>query len=482
MLGVPIADNDLNSPENEESAAFSDDDVEKHERVKQVIEDCKKILITDHEVILGGWPLIDAGDAVSTAHEMDTVLILTKECYYVAEYDDQTDRITKYQRIQLEDLEKIEFGIEPGSHPVTSIKSHFRGSGRFHYAIRLHYLAHGQSGYFHMFKPTDTRFFNNMAIPIRTSEEEMESLKAISESFKVALSVKSLNVPCYEGKLEKRKSKVINAIGTSIGTGRTSRTTHSGGVGRANSHQSTGITRNVSDGNLMSLKNVGSKALTGVSSQFAKFKGRFGRGGNHTAAPPTLSTLPEPAESPSQISLDYDDEDDMDSLHINRKGCISGVSVASSSVFVTDDADNSDQYSECSDFEHDEEESDDRDELQTPMADGPRPIGSGAAESGYQRDANDTLLESCGLLTTSPPLRPEFSSPTGATDDPNRRSVLSDVDDFVLDAMKKASLRQLQRKASESMDVESPGYSSSRSSLTAITPHIQVRFLWQRSY
>lgn len=40
-----------------------------------------------------------------------------------------------------------------------------------HYCLRLHYSVYGQSGYFHMFRSTNTRFFNNMAVPICSEEE-----------------------------------------------------------------------------------------------------------------------------------------------------------------------------------------------------------------------------------------------------------------------------------------------------------------------
>ena len=42
---------------------------------------------------------------------MDVILILTKDSYYVARYDDEVDKVTQYQRVALADVEKIEFGI-----------------------------------------------------------------------------------------------------------------------------------------------------------------------------------------------------------------------------------------------------------------------------------------------------------------------------------------------------------------------------------
>lgn len=49
------------------------------------------MLINSPELVLGSWGLINAdpsmGDPSET--EMDTILILTKDSYFVADYDDQ---------------------------------------------------------------------------------------------------------------------------------------------------------------------------------------------------------------------------------------------------------------------------------------------------------------------------------------------------------------------------------------------------------
>jgi phosphatidylinositol 4-phosphatase len=42
---------------------------------------------------------------------MDVILILSRDAYYVARYDDDVDKVTQYQRVALADIEKIEFGV-----------------------------------------------------------------------------------------------------------------------------------------------------------------------------------------------------------------------------------------------------------------------------------------------------------------------------------------------------------------------------------
>lgn len=46
-----------------------------------------------------------------TQDDMDVILILSRDAYYVARYDDDVDKVTQYQRVALADIEKIEFGI-----------------------------------------------------------------------------------------------------------------------------------------------------------------------------------------------------------------------------------------------------------------------------------------------------------------------------------------------------------------------------------
>ena len=420
MQGLTTCE-DLNSPESEssvDSSLSSFSEQEYHERVKMVIEDCKKILIPETEVILGGWPLIDAdpvtGSTAMTDTDMDTVLVLTKDCYYVAEYDDITDRIVRYQKVFLEDLEKIELGPEPNQ--IFSIKSSQCCCVRFHYTID------GISGYFHMFRSTNTRFFNNMAIPIRNAEEAVESLKAIVESFKVALSVKELNVPYYEGKLDRRKSKLTNI---------------NRDLAQNNLLKVSQMHRNTSDGQLLNLKNVGSRAITGVYSQFSRLKGKW----STNDKPKTIREIagsPPKGLSASAVSFNVDsscEEDSEEEPSFKKKVRvkslpISGLHTSAERTFSSD-------YSECSDIEDQELIID-------------APLHSSDVPTA--KIELDRVLESCGILATSPPLRdsPLPTDSDGMVIKTTNKSVFHEVDDFVLDAMKKASLKQLHRKASQS--------------------------------
>lgn len=466
--GLHVSDLEyLNSPDEDEISVLNNisEDKDHHERIRQVIEDCKRYLVPENEIILGGWPLVDA-EVSTISTDMDIVLILTKDCYFVAEYDDSTDRITNYQRVNLEDLEKIEFGPVPGSNllssklsssskyvPVISSKKH----SKITYCIRLFYVdSNGTSGYFHMLKPTMTRFFNNMVIPIRTTEEEMESLKSIIESFKVALSVKSLNVPIFEGKLEKKRNKNIMFGHGSNLTGFTSNLS-------GFTMNTLELAKNVgtySDKNI--IKNVGKSAI----SKFNKFKGKFNY--NHSSSNkssmfnvinPVVINEPKTSSSLSD-EQDLSDNEEMSNMNnlcqsYNNDDNISNIS---SSVFVKGSG--SDAASD--NLSDDLEDDDDRDMITPTLINADEEICSLPVNINEQLSNeeeisscdklisdDDAILESCGIINVgSLPRRMSNERTDSPVISAIRTPVLNEVDDFVLDSIKKAGLKQLRRKAS----------------------------------
>jgi hypothetical protein len=88
-----------------------------------------------------------------------------------------------------------------------------------------------------------------------------ESLKAICEAFIVAIEIACLPaVPFRQNKLDKRKSKVLSSDSSSL-------------LGPGSYLDVTSLphmTRNVSETQLLALKNVGTKALNNVTQQFNK--------------------------------------------------------------------------------------------------------------------------------------------------------------------------------------------------------------------
>lgn len=105
--------------------------------------------------------LYRSGDPSET--EIDTILLLTRDSYYVADYDDQIDKVTNYQRVSLSDIVLVEFGQPENTVSLFKNKNH--------HCIRINYKIGSDYGYFHMFRSTNLRFFNNMAVAIKTEEE-----------------------------------------------------------------------------------------------------------------------------------------------------------------------------------------------------------------------------------------------------------------------------------------------------------------------
>ncbi|CAH1279100.1 unnamed protein product [Diabrotica balteata] len=238
MLGNYVPEDIFNESK---ASQFEEDNVITAEHVKLLIEDCKKMLINQPEQVVGAWGLINAdpftGDPNET--EMDSILILTRDSYFVADYDDQVDKVTNYQKVLLEDVVLLEFGMAESSTSLFKTSKH-------RYSIRINYKVNNVSGYYHMFRSTNFRFFNNMAVVVKNIEEEIESLKSICEGYLVALDICGLKpVPFVQGQaLDRRKSKVISS-------GRSSNSIY---LDITSLPQ---MTRNVSESQLLSLKNVG---------------------------------------------------------------------------------------------------------------------------------------------------------------------------------------------------------------------------------
>ncbi|XP_026498745.2 phosphatidylinositide phosphatase SAC2 isoform X1 [Vanessa tameamea] len=233
------------------------------QHVKSLIDDCKKLLV-DTEPVLGSWGLIDAdphtGDPQET--EMDSVLVLTSEAYYVTDYDETSDRLLSVQRVPLCDVTSVELGTLDSSATIFGVGR--KSNTEPVHCIRINYLYNNESGYFHMFRSTTLRFFNNMAVVINTKDEMIESLHSICESLMVARDVAKLpNIPFHDGiKLERRKSKIHSTQGASGGA----RSSLYLDLSRLPT-----LTRNVSETQLVAdIRSVGSKALNNMSEQFSK--------------------------------------------------------------------------------------------------------------------------------------------------------------------------------------------------------------------
>ena len=272
-----------------------------------------------------------------------------------------------------------------------------------------------------------------MAIPVKTSEDAIESLRSIAESFKVALSVKSISVPIVEAKLVLKKSKKPTTVYFAK---------------KMINQQLQKLPRNISDNNLLRFKNVGKSALNNVSSQFARFKGKF------TGS--TRSNINLPGEviyetdandlrnnSCTSLSIVAEDMDYVKKTSLKPRLTDPSTIASSSSIALYTTEEELNERTLSSEFSSTEEDlEEDEEEFSSSFQN----------DEDYSKslmvDTNDTLLESCGILHSMHSSGKHQTRPKSETG----LYVSSDeVDDFVFDSMKKNSLNlalnEVKRKA-----------------------------------
>ncbi|XP_040173130.1 phosphatidylinositide phosphatase SAC2 isoform X3 [Anopheles arabiensis] len=196
------------------------------------------------------------GDPSET--EVDTILILTDDCYIVAEYDSHLDKIVRFENVPLASVTLIELGLFQHSKM-------FQGPAAAHLCVRLNYAVDGVDGYFHMFRSPNIRFFNNVAVVIRKPEEIAESLTAIVDLFRIALQNCGRTEVAFQcgGSLQRRKSRTLLSVPA-------------------------GIPRNLSESQLVQM---GSKAFSNMAGQFSKIgqslnASKIGRAGGGSKGKP----------------------------------------------------------------------------------------------------------------------------------------------------------------------------------------------------
>ncbi|KAH8326677.1 hypothetical protein KR067_011777 [Drosophila pandora] len=244
MLGNQVS-SELLTALGGQAAPDENDASENAEHAKMLVEDCRRLLLGSAQYPVGTWGLIDADPSSGNANEteVDSILLLTDDCYIVAEYDSHLDKIVRFEKVYLSLVRLIELGM----HQQPKI---FQGSAPAYLCLRINYIVDEQEGYFHMFRSANLRFFNNVAYVIKTQEELTESMTSIVDMFRIALdNAGNTDVRIVTGGvLQRRKSKVPNLD-----------------VPR-------GMPRNRSESQLVQLS---SKALSNVAGQFSKLGQTF---------------------------------------------------------------------------------------------------------------------------------------------------------------------------------------------------------------
>lgn len=151
LTGSPISEAILNLPAEEELQEKPGDSEETNvlveaEQVRALIEDCKKLLISDNVDIVGAWGLIDNHPVTGDLRQddMDVILILTNDSYFLAFYDDEIGKVTHYQKVLLTNVERIEFGLPESSFNLAFTRS----QTKIEHSLRLLYKmpSQGETG------------------------------------------------------------------------------------------------------------------------------------------------------------------------------------------------------------------------------------------------------------------------------------------------------------------------------------------------
>ncbi|XP_036591169.1 phosphatidylinositide phosphatase SAC2 isoform X2 [Trichosurus vulpecula] len=166
MQGIPVTEDlySIFTKEKEHEALDKENQRSHQELISQLLQSYMKLLLPDDEKFHGGWALIDCDPS----------------------YDDEVDKVNQYQRLSLENLEKIEIGPEPTLF----------GKPKFS-CMRLHYKHKETSGYFHTLR----------AVVRNPEEDGKDTLQCIAEMLQITKQAMGLDVPIIEKKLERKSSK-----------------------------------------------------------------------------------------------------------------------------------------------------------------------------------------------------------------------------------------------------------------------------------
>ncbi|KAG9341006.1 hypothetical protein JZ751_019759 [Albula glossodonta] len=190
MMGLPVTEDlySIFSKEKEQEEKEQAGQRAQQEQVSALLQTYMQLLLPEEEKFHGGWALIDCDPSLidATHKDVDVLLLLSNSAYYVAYYDDEADKVTQYQRLGLEDLEKIEIGPEPTLF----------GKPKF-CCMRVHYKNGEMGGYFHTLR----------AVTRNPEDDGKDTLQCIAEILRIAKQSMGFELTVTEKKLERKHSK-----------------------------------------------------------------------------------------------------------------------------------------------------------------------------------------------------------------------------------------------------------------------------------
>ncbi|XP_061766803.1 phosphatidylinositide phosphatase SAC2 isoform X3 [Nerophis ophidion] len=190
MMGLPVTEDlySIFSKEKEHEEKEKESQRGAQEQVSLLLQTYMQLLLPDDEKFHGGWALINCDMSLIDASnkDVDVLLLLSDKAYYIAFYDEETDKVNQYQRLNLDGLDKIEIGPEPTLF----------GKPKF-CCMRLHYRSEETSGYFHTLR----------AATRNPEDDGKDTLQCIAEMLRITKQARGLDLLVVEKKLERRQSK-----------------------------------------------------------------------------------------------------------------------------------------------------------------------------------------------------------------------------------------------------------------------------------
>ncbi|KAE9549760.1 hypothetical protein FO519_007030 [Halicephalobus sp. NKZ332] len=184
--------------EVEETEVTSEDENES-ENIGRLVHETVGFVLPEGEILVGGWALVD-GD--NNNDLVDSILLLTRSHVYIAQYEEQSDKLTGVTTILFDQITKMELGL-------------LGKSQRKHLRI---YWDSGNGVLFDTWRAARTRLFNNVAIPLKNGEEADEYVQAICEQLRVTVSMCSkkdvpvLSIQKLHGSASTEKRPIFSGI------------------------------------------------------------------------------------------------------------------------------------------------------------------------------------------------------------------------------------------------------------------------------
>ncbi|XP_026684321.1 uncharacterized protein LOC113470240 [Diaphorina citri] len=188
-----------------------DDDVDNSEEedpnavlhIKTLIEDCKRLMLTDQEHVINAWPLIAWEEQGSGGGEdFDRILILTKDMLKIAEYNVHLDSMKLMVCVPLKTIVGLYLGPLNKSTTNTPVNSPNTALHTKSKRLYMKLVLRGNNSEVKDLILTSSRihYFNNQVSLMRSIDEKNESLRAVVESIQICMRLSK----CFDEKSDSR--------------------------------------------------------------------------------------------------------------------------------------------------------------------------------------------------------------------------------------------------------------------------------------